>query len=81
MDQRLDVPRVERKGPVELGQRALRLRQQRERHAEQVVHVSKRVAGGQDLLQHVDRAVIILQREPLAGAGQQQISWRVHGPP
>ena len=71
MDERLDVARIEGQGPVELRQRPLRLGQERQRDAEQVMHVGEGMPLGEHLFQHVDRAVVVLEREPLARAGQQ----------
>ena len=80
VDERLQVAGVELQGPVELRQRPLAVAEQRQRDAEQVMDVGEGPSAGHDLLQQVDRAVVVLHREPLAGAGQHTLSLSGHRP-
>jgi len=65
MDVGFDVAWIELEGPLEMSQGALGLTQQREGKSEQVVSIGELLAAVDDVLQQVDGAVIILEREAL----------------
>ena len=81
MDERLDVAGIQRQRPVELGEGLLLLADERVRQAQQVMRVGERPPAGDDFLQQVDGAVVVLELEALAGLGHEVLRTDVHGPP
>jgi len=65
MDQGLDVVRIEREGAIELFQRLVGLSREGVRETQQMMRVGKRAAGGDDLLEEMNRTVVVLQLKPL----------------
>ncbi len=81
MNQRLDVVGIEREGAIELLQRLVRLSGERVGEAEQMVRVRKRAAGRDDLLEEMNRTVIVLQLKPLVSLLDQMLGTDVHESP
>ncbi len=81
VDVGLDVTRVELERPPELLQRPLRLPQHGIAETEEVVAIGEAATRLHDLQEQVDRAVVILQREALAGPIDQRFITDAHGSP
>jgi len=64
MDQGLDVVRIEREGAIELFQRLVGLSREGVRQTQQMMRVRKRAAGRDDLLEEMNRTVVVLQLKP-----------------
>jgi hypothetical protein len=81
VDQGLHILGIELQRAFQLTQRALRLPQQREGHAEQMMDVGKGASRVHYRLEQVNRAVVVLYHESLPGPRQQELSLPGHTPP
>src|SRR5256886_17216339 len=70
---------IQRQRPVELGEGLLLLADERVRQSQQVMRVGERPPAGDDFLQQVDGAVVVLELEALAGLGHEVLRTDVHG--
>ena len=65
MNQRFDVIGIQRQRAIELLQRLVRLPGELIRHAQQVMRVGEGASGRDDLLEEVNRAVVVLELKAL----------------
>ncbi len=81
MNQRLDVVGIEREGAIELLQRLVGLAGEGVGQTKQMVRVRKGAAGRDDLLEEMNRAVIVLQLKALVSLLDQMLGTDVHESP